>query len=164
MGGKGSGKRPGNYMTQKYTEANNDGLAKGKVGTLDEIGAKEGIERVTENDFAKAAELEAFMNEMLTVVVHPAAAAEEGALEIILPNVNGLNQPIIRGKEQNIKRKYVEVLARCRTTKYVQKVPDLTRPENVQMEEKTALTYPFVVIKDPNPNGREWLKAILAQP
>ena len=64
----------------------------------------------------------------------------------------------------NVKRKYVEALARGRTTKYEQKTMDPSRPENIQMAEKTALTYPFSVLHDPNPKGRAWLKAILAQP
>lgn len=147
---------------KKYTEVNDDGLAKDNVGTLEELGAKEGIEVVAEKDFIASAKLEAFMNEKLKIMVHP--DTQDGSLEVIVPNVNAVNQPIIRGQECLVKRKYVEALARGRTTKYVQKVIDASKPENIQMEERTVLTYPFAVLEDPNSLGREWLQNIVAQP
>ena len=145
----------------KTVDAHDDALAKDRLGTLDEIG-KDPIEKVAESDFVKVAELESFMNEKLLIEVHP--TTEDGSLEVICPNVNGVNQPIIRGKSQLVKRKFVEDLARTRTTKYVQKVMDPSRPENIQMEERTVLSYPFAVMKDTNPLGYDWLKNILAQP
>lgn len=147
---------------KKYTEANTDQLAKGETATLKEFGESEGVESVTERDFMETAKLEAFMNQKLLIIVHP--ATEEGALDVIVPMVNGINQPIIRGAECLVKRKYVESLARTRTTRYEQKILDAARPENIQMAENTALTYPFAVLDDPDSGGREWLKNILAQP
>ena len=146
----------------KYTEAVNEKLAKGKEMNLGEIGDPGPIEKVAENDFIKTAELEKFMHEVLTILVHP--SSEEGALDIAPPQVNGLNQPIIRGVESKIKRKYVEALARCRVTKYEQRVQDASRPENIQMVERTTLSYPFAVLHDPNPRGRQWLEAIVSSP
>ncbi|MCK4789179.1 MAG: hypothetical protein KAV87_35885, partial [Desulfobacteraceae bacterium] len=131
MGGPGSGKK---------IDAHDDALAKARVGTLDEIG-KEPVEKVAETDFEEAASLEAFMNERVTIEVHP--SAEDGSIEVVVPSVNGVNQPIIRGNAQSVKRKFVEALARSRLTKYIQKVMDPSRPENIQMEERTVLTYPF---------------------
>lgn len=129
---------------------------------MGEIGDPGPIEKVSESNFVAEAELEQFMNEVLTVVV--ADSTEDGALDIICPSVNGVNQPIIRGHEQKVRRKYVEALARSRITKYTQRVIDPTRPDNIQMQERTSLTYPFTVVHDPNPKGRAWLKGILAQP
>lgn len=146
-------------MAKNTTEANSDQLSKGKSISIGEIG-KEDIERVTENDFADAAELEAFMNEPVTIIVQQ--DREKGSLPVIVPSVNGVNQPIIRNQKITIKRKYVEALARCRFTAYEQEVPDPNKPENIQMKEKTDLMYPFTVLEDRNPNGREWLLALLA--
>jgi len=146
----------------KYTEVVNEKLAQGKSMSLGEIGDPGPIEKVAENDFIKSAQLEAFMQEVLTILVHP--SSEEGALDIAPPQVNGLNQPIIRGVESKVKRKYVEALARCRVTKYEQRVQNASRPENIQMVEKCTLSYPFAVLHDPNPNGRAWLEAIMSQP
>lgn len=148
-------------MSRKTTEAHDGKLGKGQPLNLGEIGTAEPIERVAENDFAKAASLEAFMNDILTVIVHQ--STEEGALDFAPPQVNGLNQPILRGVESKVKRKYIEALARCRTTKYIQQVVDPSKPENIQMTERCQLTYPFAVLHDPSPNGRQWLESILAQ-
>jgi hypothetical protein len=148
---------------RKETDALSEDLGKSKPLPLSEIGNPGPVEKVTESDFIKKEiELEAFMNEILTVVVHP--DANDNSVEHPCPCVNGLNQPFIRGHEQKVKRKYVEALARTRVTKYEQKTVDPSRPENIQMYERTALSYPFTVVHDPNPIGREWLKAILAQP
>ena len=146
----------------KHTEANNDGLGKGKVMDQSELGTPGPIEKVAETQFAKTAELAAFMNDVLTILVHP--SSEDGALEVATPQVNGLNQPILRGVESKVKRKYVEALARCRITKYAQSVQDQSRPENIQLSERTTLSYPFAVLHDPSPSGRAWLEAIMATP
>lgn len=149
-------------MTRKETNATSDDIGKRDPLPVTELGDPGPIEKVTDTDFAKEAELQAFMQEVLTVVVHQ--DGNDNSVEFPCPSVNGLNQPFIRGKEQKVKRKYVEQLARTRTTKYEQRVTDPSRPENIQMIERSALTYPFTVTHDPNPKGREWLKAILAQP
>jgi len=128
---------------------------------LSEIGHTEPIEPIAENDFVKAAALEAFMNELVTITVHQ--TAEDGSLDIITPNVNGTNQPIIRGVSTPVKRKYVEALARSRTPRMVQHTPDASRPHQIVMKEDQALSYPFSVDHDPNPRGGAWLKAIIDQ-
>jgi len=147
---------------QKEVDAINEKLPKNESIAVSEIGKNDApIERMSENDFAKDMEMEVFMNQLLTVIVHP--STEEGSLPVVTPNVNGINQPIIRGVQSKVKRKYVEALARSRITKYKQRVPNPMRPENIQMDENTVLTYPFSVIEDPHPDGRVWLEAILAQ-
>lgn len=134
------------------TEAHID---KTKSIPMDEIGKHAGIELASE----RMLEEEAFSNEMLEIEVHP--SGEEGSLDIITPCVNGINQPIVRGRRATVKRKYVEALARSRTTKYTQELGDFRDPASLRMVEKTVLTYPFVIHHDPNPLGREWIKGIL---
>lgn len=134
----------------------------GAAFTLDEIGEGKGIETVKDVEAKAAMELEKFMNDILEVVVHE--DGQPGSLDVILLTVNGTNQPIIRGRVQKIRRKYVESLARSRITAYEQRVMDPTRPENIQMIPKVALTYPFSVRKDPSRNGAAWLDAILSTP
>lgn len=136
-----------------------DELKDGQAHTLGEIGSLPPIEQVTENDFVKVAELEAFMNEKLTIVVHD--TDKEGELEVICPSVNGVNQPIIRNVKSKVKRKYVEALARSLVTKHVQRLKDLNDPSSLVMQGKSVQSYPFTVIDDPNPNGRPWLEAIV---
>jgi hypothetical protein len=148
----------------KETNVETEKLPKGSSIPIGEVGRGMPIEVMSEQDvvkFKEVAELEKFMNEILTIVVHPDIS--DGALPVICPNVNGINQPIIRGKQVNVKRKYVEVLARTRTTRYEQATPDARKPENIQMTENAAISYPFAVVHDPNPRGRDWLEAIIAQ-
>ena len=149
-------------MSKKETDATSESLGKGRVLEQSEFGNPGAIERVTENDFVAAAKLDAFMNEELIVLVHQDPS--DNAVENPCPSVNGINQPFIRGREQKVKRKYVEALARGRVTKYEQRVRNTSQPENVQMEERSALVYPFSVIYDPNPVGKAWLTGILSQP
>jgi hypothetical protein len=144
-------------MARREIEAHDGMLPKGQALDLGEVGNPGPVEKIAETDF----QMERFMEDLLTILV--SESTEEGSLPVICPQVNGLNQPIIRGRQQKVKRKYVEALARCRVTKYEQQVMDPMRPENIQMVERTALSYPFAVIEDPHPNGRAWLESILAQ-
>jgi len=139
-------------------------VGKGRSITLPEFGSQ-GIERVTEDDIIKEKnmlEMEKFANELLLVRVSPSIIP--GDVPVIVVTVNGTNQAIIRGFEQRIKRKYVAALAQSRVTSYVQTTPDQSKPDVLQMNDRTAPTYPFSVLDDPHPRGPDWLKAILAQP
>jgi len=147
----------------KATEAANEKVGNKEPIPSTEIGDPGPVEKVAETQFTKSqAEAEMFANEILTVIVQQDGS--DNAVENPCATVNGTSQYFIRGQEQKIKRKYVEALARGRVTKYEQKTPDPTRPENIQMVERNTLVYPFVVVHDPNPKGREWLNSILAQP
>ncbi|NCC53501.1 MAG: hypothetical protein EOM20_20140 [Spartobacteria bacterium] len=137
-----------------------EGEKTGRTGTLGEIG-KEPIEPVSDKDFVKAAELEDFMNQKLLIRVHEDNSPN--ALPVIVVSVNGVNQPIIRGQKQAVRRKYVEALARGTHTRYEQRTTDPGRPENIQMVERTAITYPFTVYEDPHKNGADWLESILRE-
>ena len=139
----------------KPTEAHSGELGKGRTLNMSEIGSGEGIQPASENDI----NMSKFMNDLLTIVVTD--SNDKDTLPVVVPNVNGINQPIIRGERCKVKRKYVEALARCTYTRYEQRALDPSRPENIQMVEKTALVYPFVVYDDPHPKGREWLQNIL---
>ena len=143
---------------KKVTEAVNENVGQGKPIDLGEIGEGQPIEPVSENDFVEEANVESFMNDILTVMVHPDQM--DGSLDTAPVMVNGLNQHFIRGMEQQVKRKYVEALARTRTTVYDNK-QDMTAPDKITYPSRTTLTYPFAVTDDPHPNGREWLMAIL---
>lgn len=147
-------------MGKKPVEAHDGELGKGASIPIGEIGAAhQGIVRTEENDHGKNVEAEAFANDILEIEITPSSNKED--LDVVTPSVNGVNQPIVRGMRSFVKRKYVEALARCRFTRYAQRVADPSNPENIQMVENTSLVYPFTVYSDPHPNGREWLQAIL---
>ena len=133
----------------------------GEAISQQDLGEHKAIEPVADEQAAKTAiEKEAFMNEPVRIIVME--TGEEGSLQVITPCVNGVNQPIVRGQETVVKRKFVEALARCRTTKYQQRHNPIERDkiENVPI---TVQTYPFSVLEDRNPKGRAWLQGIVAE-
>lgn len=100
-----------------------------------------------------------FNEDVVTIMVHDSTNPTDEPFPEVW--VNGIVQRFMRGQEQNVKRKYVEALARAKRTTYSQvKLPDNAGYKNVP---HTALRYPFNVIQDPSPKGRDWLKAVLAQ-
>lgn len=113
-------------------------------------------------DFGKLAADEVFMNEPVTVVVH--ATTDENQQNHVVVNCNGINQPIIRGVPTIVKRKYVEILAHMKETKYTQHTPNPSAPDRTEMIPRHALAYPFDLLEDHNPKGRAWLSQVLAAP
>ncbi|MBC8438988.1 MAG: hypothetical protein H8D87_04815 [Deltaproteobacteria bacterium] len=126
-----------------------------------ELGVTRPIEKVSENDFVKTAELEAFMNQKVLIYVQKSSNKEDNP--VIVPNVNGINQPIIRGVDTWVRRCFVEALARNRTTRYEQHVPDESQRDKFVMLQNTSLKDLFIVKKDPHKYGIEWLDAILRE-
>jgi hypothetical protein len=102
----------------------------------------------------------AFMEEFLTVRVHDTTDGNQ----VMVPPVwnGGTVQYFIRGKEQTVKRKYVERLARAKITTFTQRKERDANDDEVYVQvPHTALIYPFEVIEDANPRGRDWLRAIV---
>lgn len=109
----------------------------------------------------KMAEL-AFMEEELMVMVHD--TTNEQDIPIPLFQNDGITQYFIRGKEQIVKRKFVEILARCKKTAYSQEAyKDATGADAYRQIPHTALMFPFAVTEDRNPRGASWLKGVLAE-
>jgi hypothetical protein len=113
-------------------------------------------------DFKQISANEKFMNEHVTINVH--SSTDENQPPHVIVNVNGMNQPIVRGVPTKVKRKYVEVLARMKETKYTQVTPNASAPDVSEMRARTGLAYPFELVEDANPKGRAWLQHVLAEP
>jgi hypothetical protein len=104
----------------------------------------------------------AFMNEEVEVQIGNTNDKNAVPFEI---TVNGHTEIFRYGDTKRVKRYIVDRMALLRTTSY-------ETPEKVnQLGERytdrvptTALTYPFQVTDDPNPKGRDWLRATLAMP
>jgi hypothetical protein len=121
------------------------------------------VETVAESkDFSKLAADEAFMNELVTVMIH--STTDENQAPHVIVNCNGTNQPIIRGVPTKVKRKYVEILARMKETKYTQVTPNPAAPDVSELRARHGLAYPFDLVDDSNPRGRAWLQNVLAEP
>lgn len=123
--------------------------------------AGQSIEAVVALNFKREVFEEAFMNEFVTILV--AESADDNVNQMPTPSVNGVIQPIFRGHATRVKRKYVEVLARCKETKYSQIRSNPMEPERIDMTARSALAYPFHVVEDKNPVGAAWLSAVMAE-
>ena len=113
-------------------------------------------------DFRALAASEAFMNELVTIMVH--STTDENQAPHVIVNCNGVNQPILRGVPMQVKRKYVEILARMKETKYSQVTRNPSAPDQIDMVARHGLSYPFDLVEDSNPKGRAWLNNVLAEP
>ena len=121
------------------------------------------VEPVSRNsDLQSVVSSEAFMNEPVTVRLHE--TSDENLQQVAVLNCNGINQPVARGTTVTIKRKFVEILARMKETKYTQRQLNPSEPDRMEMVPRSGLVYPFEVITDNNPKGREWVSNILAEP
>jgi len=119
------------------------------------------VEPVAANDLIPQAELETFMNQLLTIYIHPSSNKEDNP--VLVPSCNGTTQPIIRGQNSKVKRKYVEILARNRHTGYEQETLDATKPHKYVMTPCMVVKDPFTVRHDPHPRGSDWLYSILME-
>lgn len=107
----------------------------------------------------RALELEKFMNETVEVTILSSGAENEEPHVVF--NANGRNQAFWRDTPTPCRRSILEVIARCKKTKYrqVQNAVELDRQE---MIGSTTFAYPFNVV-DTNPKGRAWLAAVKAE-
>ncbi|RRD43539.1 hypothetical protein EII18_03055 [Comamonadaceae bacterium OH3737_COT-264] len=134
------------------------------------IGAEQTLEigqRPTHEDIVKevdmsAAEREAFMQELVTVVVQ--SSGQENEAPMVAVGVNGVMQYLRRDVPQRIKRKFVEALARAKRADYDQMLDDRLGDQMNLVQRRNSLRFPFTVVEDRNPRGGAWLREVLAQP
>lgn len=101
----------------------------------------------------------AFMNEMVTVRIHPSTDRNANPLPDVY--VNGRVQRFERGEEISVRRCYVERLALSRMTTFDnKKVKGPDGEDKYIYPSRTAEVYPFTVIGD-TPKGESWLKSLL---
>lgn len=130
-------------------------------GSSVELIGDQSIETPATTEFGREMQEEAFMNEMVEVVL--ADTTDENAPPHIMLSCNGVTQPLMRGVPTKIRRKFVEILARCKESKYSQRVANPMEPDRIEMVQRTANAYPFEVVEDKNPKGRAWLRAVMAE-
>lgn len=102
-----------------------------------------------------------FMEEMVVVKVHDTTDKNEDPF----PTVWNDGKPcrFRRGREERVPRKFLEVLARAKFTTFGQvKVKDANGDDTYAYVPHTAHVYPFDVVEDPNPRGRDWLRGVIA--
>lgn len=105
-----------------------------------------------------AAEL-AFMEEPVEIEVHE--SNDPNAEPIVDLYCNGIPQRIVRGQPITVKRKYVQILAGARQVSM--STDTRVQGEDVinRVSKRSALRYPFSVVRDDNRKGRDWLRQAL---
>lgn len=102
----------------------------------------------------------AFANEIITVRVHPTTDRNAHPLPEVY--VNGRVQRFPRGEEIQVRRCFVERLARAMATTFGNvKVKGPDGEDKYIYPASSAEVYPFVVIGD-TPKGEAWLKSVMA--
>lgn len=103
----------------------------------------------------------AFMEEEITVMVQE--TADENAENPVMVGCNGIFKQFFRGQPTLAKRKFVDCL--------IVKTGRVTTPETQNgagertyaIRQQSAHKYPFMLIEDRNPKGKEWLTRRLSE-
>lgn len=100
-----------------------------------------------------------FMEELVEVEVHE--SNDPNAEPIVDLYCNGIPQRIVRGQPIAVKRKYVQILASARQVSM--STDTRVQGEDVinRVSKRSALRYPFSVVRDDNRKGRDWLRQAL---
>lgn len=160
--------------TQAF-EAAEKPLAQPGVVTFDEDNNQETTDSViaVHSDmvgFNEKAERLAFMEELVQVMIHEDQNANDDPQPYVFLSVNGEGPMpnkvpwVPRGVPINIKRKFVERLARAKreTVKSVEKV-NAQGERYIEYPKHASLQYPFSVLRDDNPRGATWLTQVLSE-
>lgn len=102
-----------------------------------------------------AAEL-AFMEEKIEIEVHE--STDQNAQSMVDVYCNGVPQRFIRGQRQVVKRKFVSILADARQTSMKTTIQVQGEDAVNRIDKHSALRFPFSVMRDDNPKGRDWLR------
>lgn len=98
----------------------------------------------------------AFMEETLTIQLSP--SSEKNAPNVVSASVNGVTIWIEVGEPTEVKRKFVEVLARCKSDAIDTVVKTMQNGDSVnQFTRSTSNKHPFSVLHDPSSRGYEWI-------
>lgn len=120
-------------------------------------------------DLDEKAKALAFMEEPVTIHLHDSSDpnAEKFAFVSVNgegPLAGGKGKWLARGMSHTIKRKFLDVLIRARTTSFTQPFKDETNEQRVNfLRPHSAMRFPFSVERDDNPQGHKWLRELMGR-
>lgn len=130
-------------------------------GVIDAVVNEIDIEKVMD---PSALAFERFMADVLTIHCHDAGGPEDPMFAEI--TVNGNYKLVVRGETADLPRSHVEVLARAKHIRVIQK-KTVDKDGGMGYEEKAVLkhTYPFSVLHDPaGSRGAAWVRQLFQNP
>ncbi len=117
----------------------------------------------TAEEFRRLIEEENLTEEIVEVVVQKAPSSEKNPLTVVTPNVNGVNQPIVRGYPTKVKLKYVLALAQSKEMSMTQEEDRSGGETMFRSVFNTVQSWPFEVRRC-SEKARALIEHTLAQP
>lgn len=151
----------GRAATRNTVDTSNEYL--GAAPTVSANNIQRGdVEEIITDAGKSVAEHEAFMQDVLSIVVQ--SSGNDNETRMVYVSVNGRPIMLPRDEPVQVKRSYVEVLARCKKTDFDQKIDERLGEGMNNVFPRHSLKHPFTVVSDPaGVRGHEWLRGILAQ-
>lgn len=117
------------------------------------------IEVAKEVEVRSSADIEAFMQDELVIVIHK--STDKNAVERVPVGVNGETAWLPRDMKLRIPRKFVERLARAQEATFrTDDNPDPRMDEGKIIRRTNGQVFPFQVLHDPSPRGAAWLAKV----
>jgi len=148
-------------------EMHSDDLMDGDEGVLDMMVpnaelllAQLQTDPITEREFKDTVAYEKFMNDPLVVLIHE--DKDKNAPPMVPCGINGDRRWLPRGIKIRLQRKFIEVLAQSQETHFETVTNPNPNDDNERITKtRTAQSYGFSVIKDPDPRGAHWLRRVM---
>ena len=103
----------------------------------------------------------AFMEEEITVMVQE--SSDENAENPVIVGCNGVFKQFFRGQPTLAKRKFVDCLIVKSGRVTTPKIRNGAGEDAFAIRQHSAHKFPFTIIEDRNPKGREWVMRRLAE-
>lgn len=131
--------------------------------TLESMNELKVIEKASDQPFDdEKMQMLQFMNEPITIRI--ATSTDKNAEQCFELNINGRAEFFRRGETKTVKRYFVDHLMRMKQTVYGQDM--VINKEGIKSyvyPSSTGLKYDFAIIRDDNPLGKSWERAVLAE-
>lgn len=103
----------------------------------------------------------AFNEEIVEIVIDE--SSDPNAENPVVVGVNGQYEYFARGEPKVVKRKFVDALCarnvNIRTTETRNNLGEL----GTKINQSSALRFPFTMLRDDNPKGRDWLRTLVTR-
>jgi hypothetical protein len=152
-----------NPVTKAPVPMSEQEIGQQETRTMESMNEPKVIAKVSDQPLdSEKIQMLAFMNE--TVTVRIATSTDKNAEQCFELNINGKAEFFRRGETKNVKRFFVDRLMRLKQTVYGQEL--VINKEGIKSyvyPPSTGLKYDFAIIRDDNPLGKSWERAVLAE-
>jgi hypothetical protein len=152
-----------NPVTKSPVPMSEKEIGQQETRTLESMNEIKLIEKVSDQPFdSEKMQMLKFMDESITIRI--ATSTDRNAEQCFELNINNRAEFFRRGETKTVKRHYVDLLMRLKETVYGQEL--VINKEGIKSyvyPASTGLKYDFAIIRDDNPLGKSWERAVLAE-